>query len=161
MCLSRDVISLRYCKTLPDIRFHRVYIACATLIKQKQKTKEIIRVMKYLRIRTLRFFRREILRATSDIGIWSAREINLYHVIFLRCRLRCFPRLPEAGLFENVITRRAFSSQLTERTGPEATGPRNDNTFHEGCYGAVVSREKAPGRRVLSELEVKRGGGGG
>ena len=32
----------------------------------------------------------------------------------------------------NVITRRAFSPQLTERTGPEASGPRNDDTFHEG-----------------------------
>lgn len=31
-----------------------------------------------------------------------------------------------------MITRRAFSPQLTERTGPEASGPRNDDTFHEG-----------------------------
>jgi len=37
------------------------------------------------------------------------------------------------GAVENVITRRAFSPQLTERTGPEAAGPRNDDTFHEGC----------------------------
>lgn len=44
-------------------------------------------------------------------------------------------------MIENVITRRAFSPQLTERTGPEAAGPRNDDTFHEGCS---VSAKRVP-----------------
>lgn len=41
----------------------------------------------------------------------------------------------------NVITRRAFSPQLTERTGPEASGPRNDDTFHEGRSRKRVRRK--------------------
>lgn len=65
-----------------------------------------------------------------DIGTVD-REINSYRVIFLWCRAdasRCWRRT-----VENVITWGAFSPQLTERTGPEAAGPRNDDTFHEGC----------------------------
>lgn len=48
--------------------------------------------------------------------------------------------MAEGDRIANVITRRAFSPQLTERTGPEATGPRNDDTFREGCSVGIRER---------------------
>lgn len=53
----------------------------------------------------------------------------------------CVPHGCRRRAVGNVITRRAFSPQLTERTGPEAAGPRNDDTFHRGC-GRI--RERTP-----------------
>lgn len=47
------------------------------------------------------------------------------------------------GALGNVITRRAFSPQLTERTEPKAAEPRNDDTFHEGCSNGRI-RERIP-----------------
>lgn len=51
------------------------------------------------------------------------------------------------GMIENVITPRAFSPQLTERTGPEVAGPRNDDTFHEGC--SVSAKGSSPSTRPV------------
>ena len=53
-----------------------------------------------------------------------------------------------------MITRRAFSPQLTERTGPEATGPRNDDTFHEGCSEGI--RGKGSTQPVDSSSFIRR-----
>lgn len=67
-----------------------------------------------------------------------------------------------------MITRRAFSPQLTERTGPEATGPRNDDTFHEGCSEGIRERVRRspltavrlyvdkPINRMILQIERKR-----
>lgn len=68
--------------------------------------------------------RREGMERRREIGAERERE-----------RIRVGDRIA------NVITRRAFSPQLTERTGPEASGPRNDDTFHEGRSRKRVRRK--------------------
>lgn len=73
------------------------------------------------------------------------REINSYRVLYF-CDVDRIRPAAGGGAIENVIIRRAFSPQLTERTGPEAAGPRNDDTFHEGCN---VSAKGSPSTRPV------------
>lgn len=85
--------------------------------------------------------RRYVILDIREVG----REINSYRVLYF-CDVDRMRSAAGGGAVENVITRRAFSPQLTERTGPEAAGPRNDDTFHEGCN---VSAKGSPSTRPV------------
>jgi len=75
-----------------------------------------------------------------DIGMMAVKSTPIARYF---CDVGWIDPAAGGGAVGNVITRRAFSPQLTERTEPKAAGPRNDDTFHEGCSGRRI-RERTP-----------------